>query len=402
MSELLITLALWLGINVWTTQRVLAVAQRVYLPKRMLIGTIWALPFLGALLALIGTPSLRVADSVGAAHDQRDRDEEYGSPPSTLEAPGGAPAFDVQAHLQWGNGLPVMDWQALAAWALVEADESARAAAIDRGRHAWLLHLRHHLGSHMGSHMGLHVTDTVYLLSSLNDRAERSMSEYVATARARIERLLGDVARFPAGMRSIVLVLDDEEAYYRYVSNYYPDGDFATSGGMFIDAGCPHFVVVRAVLNQIEPVIAHELTHAALAHLRLPRWLDEGIAVNTERRVAGPQGSLYTPHELHAMHREHWSLTKIQRFWSGESFFKPGDDTLLSYELARIIVEQMSRDWDGFQAFLRTAAQADDAGAAAARESLGIDLGGYAAALVESPTDDGWSPAPERWSPQAA
>jgi hypothetical protein len=42
-------------------------------------------------------------------------------------------------------------------------------------------------------------------------------------------------------------VLDSEEDYYRYVSIYYPsEGEFALSGGMFIHAGCPHFVVVRA------------------------------------------------------------------------------------------------------------------------------------------------------------
>lgn len=397
MFEIAIAAGLWLVLNVLATHRILTVGQRVHIPQRMLIATIWALPFFGAFVAWMTTPSRRVADSVVDQATPRDRSGDYGPPTAVLSADG-RPDFPVAEHLQEANGLPVLDWQALAAWAPAAGDGAdstsvaARADAIERGRHAWLLHLRERLGTHMG----LLVTDEAFVLSSLNKKLERGTADYVSTARARIQRLLGEVARFPTGHRSILLVLDDEDDYYRYVSIYHPDGEFSTSSGMFIDAGCPHFVVVRGHLQHVEPVIAHEMTHAALAHLRLPRWLDEGVAVNTERRVAGPQGSLYTPHELHAMHLAHWNRDRIQAFWSGESFLRPGDDgALLSYELARIIVEQMARDWEGFLAFLRATGGSDDAGAEAAEAVFGIDLGAYAAALVESPSVDGWAPAPD-------
>ncbi|WP_067271312.1 hypothetical protein [Mitsuaria sp. 7] len=395
MFELAIVAGLWLALNLFATRRVLTIGQLVHLPQRMLVATIWLLPFIGALMALGNTPSRRVAEGVVKGATHHDRSGDYGPPPTVLTSAEGG-EFPLIERMQQANGLPILDWQALAEWAPTAGDGAdavatgASADAIERGRHAWLLHLREQLGAHMG----LFVTDEAFVLSSLDRKLERSTADYVATARARIQRLMGDVVQFPTGHRSILLVLDDEDDYYRYVSIYQPDGEFSTSSGMFIDAGCPHFVVVRGHLQHVEPVIAHELTHAALAHLQLPRWLDEGVAVNTERRVAGPQGSLYTPHELHAMHVRHWDAARIQGFWSGESFLKSGDDSsLLSYELARIIVEQMSREWDGFLAFLRAAGGSEDAGAAAAKSVFGIDLGSYAAALVEAPSDEGWAPA---------
>lgn len=76
--------------------------------------------------------------------------------------------------------------------------------------------------------MGLLETEDASVLSSLSARQERATADYVRTARARISGLLGDLAVFPAGQRSLVLVMDSDEDYYRYVSLYYPDGEFAS------------------------------------------------------------------------------------------------------------------------------------------------------------------------------
>jgi len=216
----------------------------------------------------------------------------------------------------------------------------------------------------------------------------------VAATRRRVEKLLGGLARFPAQQKSILIVLDSEEDYYHYVSIYYPDGgEFSRSGGMYIHFGCPHFVAVRAGLAAIEPVIAHEMTHSALAHLRLPTWLDEGIAVNTEHKLAGAGRLPHTPREVHQMHLRFWNPATIQEFWTGASFHRTDDGHLLSYELARVIVEQMARDWEAFQAFVATAAR-QDGGAAAAGMALGVDLGAYVGALLQVDDSAGWAPRP--------
>jgi hypothetical protein len=396
MMEFLAVVAAWLVVNVAVTRRVQAASRELHVPARLLIVTIWLLPFVGAFMAFFNTPSRAAVARAVAEATPRDRRGELGPPPQWLTHRATGTPFALDEHLAWADGLPVIAAPALAQWAAGEGtapvSEAQRVQALVAGRRAWL----QHLAQALGPQMGLRETADALVLSSLNPREEGQMADYVRTARHRVAKLLGDLADFPAGEPTIVLVLDDEATYYRYVSIYFPDGEFAASGGMFIDAGCPHFVVVRGHLGDVEPVIAHELTHAALAHLRLPRWLDEGIAVNSERRVAGVRPQLYTPLELHAMHRAHWTADKVQALWSGEGFLR-ADDSLLSYDLARILVEQLAGTWDAFAGFLRAAAGAQDGGAEAARAALGLDLGACAAALVEAPDDAGWSPDPLRW-----
>jgi len=170
---------------------------------------------------------------------------------------------------------------------------------------------------------------------------------------------------------------------------------------MLINAGCPHFVVRRADLASIEPVIAHEMTHSAVSHLRLPLWLDEGIAVNTEHKIAGATQGLFTPHELRAKHLQFWGEQEVQQCWSGEAFHRTDDGNMLSYDLARIVVDQLGRSWNAFEQFVLHADRAD-AGALSAREHLGVDLGAYVCALFERQPATNWSPRECSSEPMAA
>jgi hypothetical protein len=153
---------------------------------------------------------------------------------------------------------------------------------------------------------------------------------------------------------------------------------------------------VKSELRQVEATIAHEMTHSCLEHLPLPLWLNEGLAVNTEERLTGVKPSLLTPDRLHDKLRRFWSVVSIQEFWSGRSFDRPGDSNQLSYALARIIVEQLAKDWGPFREFVLRADRAD-AGAAAARECLGLDLGSIVTVLLERETPKSWSPDPAKW-----
>lgn len=309
--------------------------------------------------------------------------------PAPNEVTAGDDVFLLSAHLIDVDGMPVADWAQVAHWAAAIGDADLRAQGIDAVRRGWLLHLRDRLGPAFG----LHESPEALILSALPPAVAGATAKYVATARGRVQRVLNGLARFPAGERSLLIVFDDEADYYAYVAGYYPDGgEFAFSGGMFIDAGCPHFVTVRADLALVEPVIAHELTHAALAHLRLPLWLDEGLAVNTERRIANTLPPMHTPHEMHEKHLAFWGDEEIQQFWDGTSFQRTDDGNLLSYDLARILVEQLSRaSWDDFERFTRHASR-DDAGARAAREHLGLDLGTVSSALLGRPEATTWTP----------
>jgi hypothetical protein len=383
MTSIYFVLLALLAVNIWATRSVWAVPDDWGVPKRMLIAGIWVIPFFGALIAATQIPTLAsdgTSPATGHPVEQPDA-------PSHLTQDGMAP-FCVEDHLALVNGLPLLDWRALANWAQSAATPQAQALALEQGRHAWLLHMRNALSSAFH----VHATDDAYILSTLAPHMAEATAQYVSKAKRRITRVLANLAQFPPYERSILMVLDTEEDYYHYVSIYYPEeGEFALSGGMFIHAGCPHFVVVRSDLSHVEPVIAHELTHSALAHLGLPKWLDEGLAVNTEHKVAGARARLQTPQQLHAMHQNFWDAQRIQEFWSGASFDRTDDGNLLSYELARIIVEQLARQWDSFARFV-AAASYEDAGAAAAQAHLSIRLGAFVAALLDLEPSDSWEP----------
>lgn len=384
--------AVLICVNVLASRRVAKYGDDLGNRKTLLLIGIWLIPFIGALIARDhARPPLEIEHDSGKAS------------PGSSAAGSMAPValtgstvgdFDVAAHIARPNGIPILDWTSLKAWVRSSFEEAQVCVAIEQGRRAWLLHMAEAIGP--DAH--LYESEQSFILSTLEPRVVKAMAEYVTTTRRRIATVLQNVADFPPNEKHILLVLDSEEDYYHYVSIYYPDeGEFAVSGGMFVDAGCPHFVAVRADLSAIEPVIAHEMTHLALSRLRLPKWLDEGIAVNTEQRLAGAKRLLFTPHELHQKHLNFWNPERIQEFWSGKSFDRTDDGNLLSYELARIIVEQLAKQWESFSCFVTSAAR-EDAGAAAAKIALAINLGTLAAALLEVPADSGWAPDPESWA----
>lgn len=383
---LLLLVAALAVLNVRASRRVLG-SDEDPLRKKLFVAGIWLMPLFGA-LAVKDVGRIAVAAAAPAFVPQP-------APPARIEL-GDHRVFELQAHLGAVQGVPHLDWTAAAEWLAANgARDAAAAAAIRRG---WLMHLREWLGPHYR----LHESPEAIAVSSLDDVTANALLRYVATTRRRIDRVLAGLAQFPSGEKSIVLVLDDEETYYHYVSTWYSDsGEFGFSGGMFIGQGCPHFVVKRNDLRAVEPVIAHELTHSALAHLDLPLWLDEGLAVNTERTVAGTLPQSHTAQQLHAKHVAFWDDASIQQFWSGHAFRRSDDGQMLSYELARILVQEMSRDWPAFAGFVRQAAR-EDAGYTAALQQLGIDLGACVCALFDKAHTPHWRPDAKAWQAAAA
>ena len=314
------------------------------------------------------------------------------APPSQISAPGTEP-FDLAASLADADGFPVADWEAVHHWIERIPAESARAQAWSACERAWLEHLR----AALGQEYRVRAQGSAILLSTLPAHVADATLVFVNKTVQRIVHVLHGVAAAPAWGNDILIVFDDDESYYRYVAHYYPKtGEFAASSGMYINAGCGHFVTVKADLHAVEPVIAHELTHACLSHLPIPAWLNEGLAVNTEFRLCPPPQAPVNPQQLHDRHLKFWGAVEIQEFWSGKSFLRNDDGNALSYDLARILVSQFATDWDQFRQFALAADLADGA-AASAKQHLGIDLGAAVCAVLERRPDPLWSPRPEHW-----
>ncbi len=118
--------------------------------------------------------------------------------------------------------------------------------------------------------------------------------------------------------------------------------------------------------------------------------------MNTEHRLSPPGPGLLTPQQMHNKHLGFWGAAEIQEFWSGKSFLRNDDGNMLSYDLARIVVAQLSSDWGRFRNFV-LAADLADAGAAAAVEHLGVEPGAVVCALLEKEPDPAWMPNPALW-----
>ena len=314
-------------------------------------------------------------------------------PPSAVHATG-VPAFAIAPNQAVQNGFPALDWQAAQAWVDAIPDLEARPGAWTELERAWLEHLR----SALGGAYTLRESDASALVSTLEPNVAEATLGFMAKTLQRVVRVLDGIAEVPAWGKDILLVFDDEETYYRYASQFYPDGEFAGSGGMYINAGCGHFVTVKSDLRAIEPTIVHEMTHGCLGHLPIPAWLNEGLAVNTEQRLCPVPPQRLTPHQMHAKHRRFWGDGEIQEFWSGKSFLRNDDANMLSYDLARILVAQLSAaDWSSFRDFVLHA-DGDDAGSSAAAKHLDVELGALACALLEREPTTSWAPNPKAWS----
>ncbi len=319
-------------------------------------------------------------------------------PPTHLSAAGVAD-FALQDSMVVVAGTPAPDWDKLYAWTASIAEPAAQAAAWERAELAWLNHLRVALGSQYH----LDVLGEAVVLSSLDEKSAATILHYMTKTLQRIVGLLKDVAQVPSGGRDILIVLDDEQQYYEYVSRYYADdGEYALSSGMYINYGCAHFVCVKSEITAIEPIIAHEMTHSCVAHLPIPTWLNEGLAVNTESKLCRIPHSEFSPAEMRTKHQQFWTEATIQEFWSGQSFLRSDDGNRLSYDLGRILVQHLSPNWPRFAQFA-CAANFKDGGAQAAHQFLGIELGAMVAALFEiddnakfSPEPSGWHANPER------
>lgn len=319
-------------------------------------------------------------------------------PPPTIAAtqitvPHGEP-LALASVMQDANGLPVFDWSAVSDWVSHLPDPEEQAQAWGLAERAWF----DHLCLTLGPDFRVREHGSALLLSNLNPVVAKAMLDYVHKSAQRILQVLEGVAEVPPWGHDLVIVFQDKESYYRYVAHYYPDeGEYAESSGMYIQAGCGHFVTMADSLQALEPVIAHELTHAYVQHLPLPTWLNEGLAVNTEQRLSPAAGTRPNLPRMHARHQAFWNVERIQSFWNGQSFLQTGPPNELSYDLARMLVGYLAADWKAFRPFALQAQQ-QDAGAQAASDCLDIALGALVCALLDREPSPGWEPTPASWT----
>jgi hypothetical protein len=302
-----------------------------------------------------------------------------------------------ELELQWlGDAtVPLPDWEH--AWSLApsHSDDAARQRFWWSAAGTWVNALR----THHGEHYAVESSKSFVLLSTLDPQQRKLLLDYCERARVRILRTLEGVASSWGNGPHVVLVFEDVDAYYEYVGNYYPkSGVFGMSSGMFIQSGYGHFVFVASDMSEMEPIIAHELTHCLLAPLPIPAWLNEGAAVNMEKqlvpRAADPHRGIFAHREEARKRAAFWNAETIQEFWSGKSFKRPDEGCALSYALAEELTKLIARDYTPYRSFMNDARR-EDAGARAAMDILGYSLEELTAAVLG---EGDWAPDPVKWS----
>ncbi len=294
----------------------------------------------------------------------------------------------VEFLLTRREGQVVVDWEMAEAWVNTNYADAADHPHVLRAiAAAWLDALQRE--SRADLHRWRHAV--VEGLAPIDD----GISRRVAAAGDKSALIVGEAMSKITGARSVepvcIIASATTEDYYTFIAPYYPsEGEFATSGGVYINQRGPGLAFlalpVQGQRRNIEQVIAHEMTHHALYRLRLPLWVEEGLTQMMEERVTGSAPVALTP-QLIERHRAHWDPDHLAAFWRGESFHSAaGEAQELSYSLADAIVRtQLSDRSTLFLRFIRAAA-GDSTGETAAQQVLGKSLESLAGKLVA--TDD--------------
>lgn len=243
------------------------------------------------------------------------------------------------------------------------------------------------IASTFGEDYRIEESNNFFIMSNENDRYIKVFSNFLEKTLSRILIALKGIASDEGFGKHVSLIFQDMDQYYEYVEMFFPDeGEFGLSSGMYINEGYGHFVFPSQDIDIAEPIAVHELTHACLAHLPIPTWLNEGLAVVMEDILAG--NHLFLDQEIIEQHEKYWNRDTIQEFWKGNSFFATDEGQDLSYHLAHILVRNMSKDFDAFQRFVNNASY-EDGGETACIEHIGCSLQHFVEAFLG---ENNWAP----------
>jgi len=240
----------------------------------------------------------------------------------------------------------------------------------------------------------IHESDNFIIVTSESDRYVSIFQTFLENTLNIILRTLYNITSDNGFGKHVVLIFDDIDSYYSYMSYFYSeDGIYGLSSGVYLNKGYGHFAFPSQELSYAESIAAHEMTHALVSHLPIPAWLDEGMAVNIENFVTG-SSPLSMNDKIYAQHQSFWGDEEIQEFWSGESFSRIDEGQSLSYQLAQFAVNTLSKDYDAFIRFVNKA-HYSDGGESAASEIYNGSLGDLITQLFG---EGNWTPNPDTWT----
>ncbi len=282
------------------------------------------------------------------------------------------------------EGLPHVDWQMAEAWIKQQAEsERAEMSAAELHRAiaaAWLDELRDALPTDSRRWRTAQVEGVAPLEGRVGPRTAATADRALRVIGEALREIRGDPGGNPIPPIGIVALTTHEE-YYSFIARFYDDeGEYATSGGMYIRSTAEEFPVLAIAAQAdfaLEQTVAHELTHHTLTpdgpgQGYLPMWAEEGLAQMMEEHVTRIS-HFHFDQEILERHRDLWPEIGLDRFATGESFHSPeGEAQELSYNLAEALTRSLaSTRRKDFFAFLRACRNEGQDHDLAAREHLG-------------------------------
>ena len=283
------------------------------------------------------------------------------------------------------NDLPYAKWKIIGDYIRSKFAETEWSGAWREAVSRWLQKLT----ASLGTGYSINESPNFFIMSR---RDERGRNQLLRLA----EQLLGQMRTTLKGIelrkthgKHVILLFDDQDQYYRYVSHFYPDGNHILSAGIFLRSGGYAHIALHETRYDTVQTLSHELAHNCLMTLRLPRWLNEGMANLLECGVSADRANGLDA-DLAQEHFQFWNSENIQGFWKGHAFGNP-DTSRLAYSLARILLALITQEKWNLSQFVQHADHAD-AGEQAAEKHLGRTLGELAG-LFLGPGD--WMPKPK-------
>ena len=303
----------------------------------------------------------------------------FPKPRTDLPVPGLVPTREsidldrIENAFEFEDGLSRPDWKVIYDLVETSVEPENREAAWEEVASQWLYRLK----MEMGGYYHVAKSRRFLALSPLEPVAVSRMLDFAERTLSAFEHFLGDLRmdRERSYGPQVLMLFDEDDDYYQYISGFYSEGVHPTSAGVHIGQGYAHIAVIFGSETNAARTIAHELSHQVVNHLKIPTWLNEALAQVMEKTVGDYYrvGPLLT-RERTDEHRQFWNAERIQQFWAGTSFRDTGEGRKLSYHLAEIMMNLLMKDRDSFLAFVRVAALGDG-GQTASLDVWGVCLG---------------------------
>src|SRR5579862_6395698 len=166
----------------------------------------------------------------------------------------------------------------------------------------WALRLQRDLGGEYR----VRYSKEFILLSAQDLGTANELPRFTESTLAKIYSALKEAAWKSGHGKHVILLFTDDDDYYQYVSFFYGDGIHPASGGCLIHRDYVHIAGFLGDGRYIRTMLAHELSHNSVVHLRLPLWLNEGLAVLFQRTVSEWQRQVLEG-DLQERHMAYWN-----------------------------------------------------------------------------------------------